>query len=885
MHAQHTENHFIGRHNELVAFSRWLSTPGAPSIFYLHDATEEVEKKGGVGKTWLLRKYAEMIEELQPDSGIVTLDFFNIGDRDRIFLAEKVVTALQDLYPFWTPGAFREAIQHYREETRLASSKNADPTIPIRETATAGLAEDLQRLDAYLHQEQKTLFIFFDTYEMIEQNPAVAVLRPSQTFPDTYQYEHVRVVMAGRNRLDWNHPNWRGRKNEVEVMELEPFSQQEMQEYLQNETFFRFHLEPTHIKDLYERTEGRPILIGLAADVLNHHILSLEELIATPRSTFEEYLIPQVNQLEDPLNWIILFMAHAYHRFNIPILEKILTHVQVGKPFQEINQDTLLSTLPTLSFIRRPNAGNDFVLHDEMRRLVTRYCWERQDPDHRFRKEISQCLIDYLTDELQHASSQQQRQQIIIETLYHRLFISIEDGLRYFQEQFQPAVRYFQTAFARLLLQETQQFKQVMTPAQNNELQLAEARLLRTEDNAAAALELLHTLEECADSQWLARHQTDLLMEKGRSYTRVSKMQEAIASYEQCLTIERAKGNDARCAHLLNNLGLIYRRRGQLTTAETYYEQSIALYKKLGLQNYYAYALTNISTVLRLQGKVEEALRRCKIGWRIRLDLAKQGKESEVMVGQSLSTLGVIYLHAGNIVEAERCFKEAYDIYLQTNYKIGIALIYNRFGQIQLAKGDLALALDWFEKAQHSAQELDAEQYINSLNKQGRIYTMLQEWNKAIPRLQEAIALAREIPDDYQQTESLIDLANIYRVSDLEQNIETILQEAEAIATRENYLFLLGKIAQTRGEIYYHSADYHSAFTQFALFCHFMARHNNFEFGIAIRRVYDAIIGLPNEQVQPVVATIQQYWEHHHLNELYPALPEAISEIEDLMAF
>jgi len=59
------------------------------------------------------------------------------------------------------------------------------------------------------------LFMLFDTYELIEQNPGVAVLRFSQSFSDDYRFERIGVVITGRNALDWSQPNGCDRETEV----------------------------------------------------------------------------------------------------------------------------------------------------------------------------------------------------------------------------------------------------------------------------------------------------------------------------------------------------------------------------------------------------------------------------------------------------------------------------------------------------------------------------------------------------------------------------------------------------------------------------------------------------------------------------------------------
>jgi tetratricopeptide (TPR) repeat protein len=885
MYKQQRMSNFIGRTKEVDTFLHWLTDTNAPSILYIHDATEEADKKGGVGKTWLLRRCADIVRQQYQDIAVVMADFFNIGDRDYLFLAEKILAGLSNLYPNWHPEEFLEAVsQTSRYEVFSSSQSEETSESSIRNAATIALANDLHRLDPSPAEHNKTLLVFFDTYEMIEDNPIVAVLRRSQTFPDNYQYHSMRFVIAGRNKLDWQHLNWQGREQEVQVITLAPFDLAEMREYVDTESTYDIPPNSETFKALYERTEGRPIIIGLAIDVLNNRIATVSDMLSVSRTQFEQYLIPQINKLENPLNWVILFMAHVYHRFNFTLLERILQSVPLSEPVQSISRDELLvRQLPELSFVRRPDLGDDFVLHDEMRRLVTDYCWAGLDPDKRFRKDISRSVIDYYERELAATSNEQQRQGYIVEILYHRLYVDLDDGLKYFYTNFYQALNFLKTALARLMLQEAQKFLPSMSLAQRNELQLIEVRIYRTEENPAPALDLLQQISQEADPQWYAENKAAILLEIGRSYVLQSRFAEAADCYTQSLEIERSKGRELQCARLLNNLGNISRRRGQFAASLPYYEESIALYKKLGRQGDYASVLGNISNVYRQQGKIEEALRRCKIAWRIRLELVRDGQITEMLLGLSEQALGIIYLNAGDIIEAEVHFKRAQDIYLRTNYKVGIATIYNHFGQVQINKGELVEALIWLKKAEEASREIDKEQYIISFNKQGRIKALQHAWQEALPLFEHAIAIARQVPAYYQLTENLIDLANAYLDLNQPEHVFQHLQEAEEIATRENYQSQLGEIERMRGEYYYQIDNYNTAFQHFALYCYHMALHNTTEFSVAVRRSTDSLMGVPKDVLPVVTQEMLNYWTSHHLEKTYPQLVNAFEELDELM--
>ena len=85
---------FIGREEEIAFLTKWLADVDAPSIVYIHDALEEKEKKGGIGKTWLLRKYYELVEPQHKNVIPVVVDFFNVLDRNSVVIAERVVQAV-----------------------------------------------------------------------------------------------------------------------------------------------------------------------------------------------------------------------------------------------------------------------------------------------------------------------------------------------------------------------------------------------------------------------------------------------------------------------------------------------------------------------------------------------------------------------------------------------------------------------------------------------------------------------------------------------------------------------------------------------------------------------------------------------------------------------
>jgi len=689
--------------------------------------------------------------------------------------------------------------------------------------------------------------------------------------------------MAGRNPLNWLHQNWMGRENDVLPVRLSPFNYEDAIQYLSIKAdLYDIKSEPQEkLQTLYERTEGRPILLGLVADVLNQQRKRLDQLLAIGKPLFEASLVEQINDFGSPIRWAIFFMAHIYHRFNATLLHMIMQKPALRASLPEINYHQLHETLPTLSFVRRSGSSDDFVLHDEMCRLVNKHCWEQQDTDGRIRRELSEVAIDYYTINLAQVEDEEMRQSYFVEMLFHKLVTNLDEGFRFFDQHFTKAVDLSMRAFARSLLQEAQKFEHKMSLEQRRSMKMSEARLLQEEENPEAALQIYQGLE--SDTNWVEHHRSDILYQKGNCYEDTSQLSDAIACFIACLEIEQSKGNKLRCAEIFGQLGYIYRRLGQYTKAMSYYEESLALQKNLDIPQDYATMLNNISNVYRLQGKVEEALRFCKLGLRIRRDLFERGEVSELDVGLSLSTMGLIYNARDEVVAAERRFEEAFEIYNRIGYRKGIASTYNRLGQLLLTSGDIDEALKYFEQAHRISYGIDQEARIDSLNGQGRAFALLEKLEKAIDFFEKSRELARQVGDSYRQVENLLALAE--SLEHLERPANQILKEAKQISGKNNYYLLLGRAEEIQGDFEYKADRFRDAFKHYRVACKYLAQHNTVQFEKILRKLVDLLLDMPRDLLPGIIDLLLEYWYNLELDKSYPALLDTCKEVRRYMDF
>ena len=869
-----TAEEFIGRDEEITFFREWLHYHDVSPIVYFHDALEEQEKKGGIGKTWLLHKLLTLVEEQYENIIPVTVDFFNVENRDGIVVAERVVQALQKKYPHWSPPSFDSILEKYHS---VVQDKKMDTTT-FRERLGDALASDLHLLYEQMYEANAYLLLFFDTFELIEHNPVTTVLRSWQTFPDNYGFDRVLTVIAGRNVLDWSHNNWIGRKHEINVRPLSPFNYDETVQYLTAYTYGCDvgQLPNQTLRALNDRTEGRPILVGLVTDVLNKQTKSVDELIKIREGQFEESLVEEINNFDNPIKWAVLFMAHIYHRFNETLWNLLMKQPSLKASFPRIGYQDMVRTLATLSFVRHSGSSDDFVLHDEMRRLVNRYCWERQDPDRRIRRDLSQITVSYYEDLMNHELDEEKRQSYIVEMLFHKAFIDLEQGFHFFDQHFYRSIDLSLRAFARSLFQEIHQFENRMSLEQRRRLQLAEARLLQAEESPEAALHIYEELEH--DTDWAEAHRGELLYEKGDCYRQMSQFPEAIASLEAWRQREQSNIDMWRYARGLHLLGYIHRRLALYNDAMRFYETCERVLRNFDDQWLYATVLNDMGNVRRLQGKLDEALSLCKLALHIRREQFEQHKASELDVGLSLSTLGHIYHNKKNVIEEEHAYWEAFDIYNRVGSRGLIAATHNRLGRLHFVRGELEKAMLEFQQAYRIAQGINREAEIESLNQQGKVFLKTEKWEEAVRTFEKAIKLCQQVQDVFHESENRLYLTEA--LDHLGKPTQELVKEAKRIAYRIDHKFLLGLANRIQGDMHHRRHEYPATFRYYRVACKYMALYSPEEFEDIRDRLFDLLFNpeMPKNVLSGITDSMLEYWYDLGLDKAYPQIPRICQE-------
>ncbi|QBD78651.1 tetratricopeptide repeat protein [Ktedonosporobacter rubrisoli] len=881
------KNHFVGHEKELESFQSWLEAPAqqAPLVLFLHDAGEG--PKGGIGKSWLLHKCMSIARERR-EVATAMIDFFSIRDRSGPEIARRVVDALKQVYPDWQPAAFEQVFEQYQQE--MKEPKNEEYTRLLRDS----LVDDLAELEKKINDPGKHLIIFCDTYERIEQFPAMVSFTPKHIFPDTYGFAKLGFVIAGRNEPDADSVSWHGREHLVRHILVKAFTKQEMLRFIDDNLNVRdiLPLQQSALDALYNQTQGRPILVGLLVDLLNQRIITLEKLLMKDwkdrdREDFESYLVGQLNTLENPVDWAVLFMAHAYHRWDREILRWLFCEDELlPKDFRNGDIEAIWQRLSSFSFVRTAASGDELMLHDEMRGLVNKYCWQVQELQMgSSRHDLSESMIRYYERAIAQTQDASLRQAYQVEVFYHRLYVARKDmagdaAFALLLRELQRALRLHQNVYARALLQEAYGFIAEPSGEQLVRLREQEAYLLMNEASYTKALKFYKELAQRPEIQNSPERVANILRQQGLCYSRMNNFSQAIQLLMRALEMYHAQNRTRLIGDTYSDIGYAYTRQGIFNLAIKSYQDGMAFIEPTDKVRQ-ANAWQNLGEVYRLQGLLDEALIQCKAALHYRQKLNEEQMISEIEMAHILCIIGRIYNEMQDYGQTRSVIQQAFKIYDRFAYRQGIAWTYSLFGDLALAKDELLEADEWFQKAYRTAQHIEEGYVIASLYKRGQVSRRRHEYALAIELLLQAAKRSADINDFYQHTEILIELADVQlQVGDIKKAHEA-LDRAEALATQYQYFRLLGEIALSRGEDLYSDEHFEEAFEYYKDYCTSMVHFNQAEYQKAVRHtVWERLYALPEDKMKLIWQYLSDSWD---LTEEKSLMVQALEQFKDLM--
>ncbi|MDA3894419.1 MAG: tetratricopeptide repeat protein [Salinivirgaceae bacterium] len=238
----------------------------------------------------------------------------------------------------------------------------------------------------------------------------------------------------------------------------------------------------------------------------------------------------------------------------------------------------------------------------------------------------------------------------------------------------------------------------------------------------------------------------ELLM--GLVYQIQSDYSLAIYHYKEALNLYTSLNDQEKSAYCHNNLGVAYGNLGDYQKALNNYFLSLEINEEIGNLSMVAKTLANIGGIYEDQEKFENALEYYK-----KAILIASNINSKQIIADTYRNIGGIYSQKEKFDSTLSVYNKSLELYKELNDIRGLVVLYNLFGQTYNAKDwntfpdYLNIAYEYYKKSLeiNNREISEIEEKIVSYQGIADVYTNKNKFNKAIPYLNKAISMAKEI--------------------------------------------------------------------------------------------------------------------------------------------
>ena len=881
-----SERKFIGRETPLKKIYAAIEKSGRRHLI-------SVRGRGGVGKTYLLRKVHEEYAEQEGLLCLPIVDFSKSETRTQRWLMGFIARQ--------APTGFE---RYYEIEQAALRQDQSYSALPWSE-------KDLE--EAFLNDcqefEQQIRCIFlFDTLELIQDTLLLGfILRIVE------RTQNSVFILSGRSNQDlMDHFQQVVGSSGVIDIELAGFDEQDAMRYIEQYPAGA-RLGEDEKRSLYLLSEqGVPIKLALALDWLSRGLMmntlvghSFEELrrLSTEdtksfqkiTAAFERELVTQIGELGTYVDRAVYVMAHVHKRFNRALLRLLVRDVDTDEMLSDANIDKLVAQIE-LPFVKQIEEDY-FVLHDEIQRMIARHIWDWMDPDHEERRRIDQKVIEYYDARIDALRSQFSENAVPpsvdwecriyeIERLHYQLDIDLAEGYRQFSTMFEELEDRRNAELAALALDVL--IKDRPLPAR-----------LRSFANTyhhgwvLVRRERLEQAREC--------------IEQGlEELTSARTIEDPVI--ERRAFLEREV--DQRLGEVYTLLGYCHRLLGNWTDAIDYYERARESHKALidRLQraeepdeelircsiSRLAETLNNIANLQRMQGNVDIARRYCKMSLLIRERLGVRRA-----VGHCCYVMGMIMWESGNTSEAMNYLRQARRHYQAAgDERLERAWIDRYEGYVMFRTGNTQEAIRLLKQAldavsnQQGLQDEHAEilLYLSRIHREEGSSEALEQ---ALKEAKLALEIAGEVGNDYRITESyltccltLVKMTSENQEGDkLPPEFDKYFREGLRVARERRYRRLEVVFAEMEGDLAFERKDYVSAFDKCTLACRRATEFKPAVFARTMSKLTQCLFDLIDEDAELVLSIcdrVTHQWINAGLGENYPELTTEVDYIREV---
>ncbi|MEO0456540.1 MAG: tetratricopeptide repeat protein [Cyanobacteria bacterium P01_A01_bin.114] len=254
---------------------------------------------------------------------------------------------------------------------------------------------------------------------------------------------------------------------------------------------------------------------------------------------------------------------------------------------------------------------------------------------------------------------------------------------------------------------------------------------------------------------------------------------QAIAAYEEVLTVVQELNDKSREGIALNNIGTVHLSQGDYPKAIERLEQAAAIFETLG--NVYGQSLVadNLGTAYSNLSEYDRGLTYHQQALAIRQEITDREGE-----GVTLNNIAGLYLDKGDSTQALDYYQQALAIFQALGARDSEATTLNSIGVAYSNLSEYAKALDYHQQAYTIQQDIgDREGSGTSRMNEGVVYQILGQYDQAQAAYQQALAVFQEIGAKPNEATALHNLGAVY--DDLEEYQQAVTYYEQALTLRQ----------------------------------------------------------------------------------------------------
>lgn len=244
----------------------------------------------------------------------------------------------------------------------------------------------------------------------------------------------------------------------------------------------------------------------------------------------------------------------------------------------------------------------------------------------------------------------------------------------------------------------------------------------------------------------------------GNTLSIIGNFSEALTHYQKSLELRTAQGDKEKIASVYNNIALLYLDKKEYLTSIENFRKAALIEGELNNHQQESDYIRRIGSIYSDLGTPNKALE-----YYISALNILYANDLSQYSGEIHNSIGTINEKMHNLDLALEHYQRALEAFQKIGNKSGISMALNNIGIIYNDKHDNAKALEYYTRSLEIARNMkDINGQATCLNNLGYIFSRINQLDKATSHYFESLKLSEEIKDAYSIANTKNNLANVF---------------------------------------------------------------------------------------------------------------------------